>query len=247
MIFSDNFWIKYGNVLDLRIFKNSNFVNTFGQKLSLNFLSEEHKNNENICNLFTRLKFKDLLSADFKPLTGIQAYNAKLGISLTQNEHSYLDAITFQNFGKYKEKIANKNYEIATLLNLPNIKSKGFRKFFVSEIDISTIDTINNRYNWAGVNPIDIPRELNFQKCWSTSYLPMTIREFSFRMINNTNALNARINHRDDEVNDYCSYCLIDNEHTSNRETLEHFYGQCNTVSNFTNEIFREKFNISTY
>ena len=112
---------------------------------------------------------------------------------------------------------------------------------------MSNIETISNRYSWAGVNNIDIPRELNFQKCWSTNYLPMNIREFSFRMINNTNALNARLNHRDDSIDDYCSYCTIDNEHTSNRETLEHFYGNCNTIHDFTKEVFREKFSINNY
>ena len=75
----------------------------------------------------------------------------------------------------------------------------------------------------------------------------MSIREFPFRMINNTNALNARINHRDDSVNDYCSYCTIDNEHTSNRETIEHFYGNCKTVHDFTKTVISEKFHINNY
>ena len=247
MLFSDNFWVKSGNILDLRIFKNNNFVNVFGQKMSLNFLSENHKNDQRICDTFCKLKFKDLLSSDFKPLVGIDNYNSKLGFALTQNEHSYLSAIVTQNFEKYRDKIAGRNFEISTFLNIPNIKSKSFRKFFSVNIDIANIETINNRYNWAGVTPVDIPRELNFQKCWSTNFLPMNIREFSFRMINNTNALNARINHRDDMVSDYCSYCLIDNEHTSNRETLEHFYGSCETVSTFTKDTLSNKFNITNY
>ena len=75
----------------------------------------------------------------------------------------------------------------------------------------------------------------------------MSIREFSFKMINNTNELNARLNHLDEDINDYCSYCLIDNEHTSNRETLEHFYGHCSKVQKFTKDVLKEKFNISNY
>ena len=141
-----------------------------------------------------------------------------------------------------------KNFEITTFLNIPGIKSKNFRRFFLKkEIDMSNIQTIKNRYNWAEVTTVDIPRELNFQKCWSTSFLPMNIRDFSFKMINNTNVLNARINHRDDSVDDVCSYCVIDNEHTSNREVLEHFYGKCDTVTQFSKNIFAEKFGIQNY
>ena len=51
----------------------------------------------------------------------------------------------------------------------------------------------------------------------------------------------------DEDINDYCSYCLIDNEHTSNRETLEHFYGKCEKVQNFTRDVLKEKFNINNY
>ena len=114
-------------------------------------------------------------------------------------------------------------------------------------VDVENIQTIKNRYDWAGVNPVDIPRELNFQKCWSASFLPMSIRDFSFKMINNTNTLNARLNHRDESVPDSCSYCLIDNEFTSNREVLEHFYGNCETVSNFSKKVFQEKYAINNY
>ena len=248
IIFANNFWIKFGNILDLRVFQNNNFVNNFGQKLSINFLSQEHKDNPAICAFFKKLRFKDLLGANYTPLVNREAYNTKFGFVLTQNEHRNIDAIVFQNYNKYRTKIEGKNYEISTLLNLPNIKSKNFRKFFIDkDIDVSNIETISNRYLWTGVNNVDIPRELNFQKCWSTNYLPMNIREFAFRMINNTNALNARINHRDDSVDDYCSYCTIDNEFSSNRETLEHFYGNCETISNFTKDILNNKFSISNY
>ena len=96
-------------------------------------MSQEHRNNPNICAFFKKLKFKDLLSANFKPLEDINAYNTKFGFVLTQNEHRNLEAIIFQNFNKYREKIEGKNYEIATLLNLPNVKSKNFRKFFIDK------------------------------------------------------------------------------------------------------------------
>ena len=59
--------------------------------------------------------------------------------------------------------------------------------------------------------------------------------------------LNARINHFDDSVDDACSYCVLDNEFTSNREVLEHFYGNCETTENFSKTVFKEKFGITNY
>ena len=109
MIFSENFWIKKGNVLDLRIFNNPNFINIFGQKLSLNFLDDVHKNNPIICNQFMKLRFKDILSADFKPLINKQQYCTKFGFVLTQNEFMHLDSIVNQNFLKRRTEIAGKN------------------------------------------------------------------------------------------------------------------------------------------
>ena len=248
MAFSENFWIIKGNILDMRIFNNSNFVNIFGQKLSINFLDASHRDNNIILQNFRRLKFKDLLDPQFKPFTSIEQYNVKFGFELKQNEFRNLDAIVTQNFEKRRSLISQKNFEISTFLNIPGIKSKSFRRFFIKqEVDMSNIITIKNRYNWAEVTTVDIPREINFQKCWSTSFLPMNIRDFSFKMINNTNVLNARINHRDDSVDDVCSYCIIDNEHTSNREVLEHFYGKCNTVIDFSREIFKDRFGIQNY
>ena len=159
-----------------------------------------------------------------------------------------IDAILHQNFQKRTREIAGKNYEISTLLNLPNIKSKHFRKFLKNScIDVANIHTIKKRYEWGGVNPIDIPRELNFQKCWSTAFLPMDIRDFSFKMINNTNTLNGRINHLDNEVSDSCSYCIIDDEFTSNREVIEHFYGNCQTGNELSKTVFKKKFDINVY
>ena len=247
MTFSDNFWVTKGNILDMRIFNSPNFVNIFGQKLSLRFLEDNHKNNQIICNFVQKLRFKDVLTADFKPLSKEQ-YNTRFGFELSQNEYMNFDAIVRQNFAKRTKEISSKNYEISTLLNLPNIKSKNFRIFFKENIiKMENIHTINKRYDWAGVNPIEVPREINFQKCWSTSFLPMTIRDFSFKMINNTNTLNARLSHLDDSIVDTCSYCILDNEYTSNREVNEHFFGHCNTTSALSKTVFERKFNITDY
>ena len=147
------------------------------------------------------------------------------------------------NLEIFGDDVKGPQYEIATLLNLPKIKSKHFRKFFITDTqDITKLINVNKRYNWAGNKKVEFAREVMYQKTWTLSYLPMHVKQFSVRLVNNTNKLNAGLNHFVSNIDDKCSYCIINNEESECRENTEHFFYQCKHTTSFAKKYFDKFF-----
>ena len=49
--------------------------------------------------------------------------------------------------------------------------------------NILTVKTTLNRYSWPSINEVDSIREIRFHKVWTYSFLPIEIRDFSFKLL----------------------------------------------------------------
>ena len=123
-----------------------------------------------------------------------------------------------------------------------DLKSKDFRVYFLPKhTDIKKITTTINRYNWAGINPIDSVREILFHKVWQHQFLPIDLRHFALKFVNNYYKLNVHLNGRDPLIPADCSFCTTNYIALgAEREKIDHFYGKCNISRKFATDYFNE-------
>ena len=111
------------------------------------------------------------------------------------------------------------------------------------QIDIKKITTTINRYNWAGVNTIDSVREILFHKVWQTIFLPIDIRHYALKFVNNYLKLNVHLNGngRNPQISPDCSFCTTNYVVLgAEREKIDHFFGKCNVSKKFASDYFSE-------
>ena len=144
---------------------------------------------------------------------------------------------------KLSDKIdLNSEMTIQKFLMNKDLKSKDFRIFFLpKQTEIKKITTTINRYNWAGINPIDSVREIMFHKVWQYQFLPIELRHFSLKFVNNYYKLNVHLHGRDNTVSADCSFCTTNYVALgAEREKIDHFFGKCNVTQNFATNYFNE-------
>ena len=74
-----------------------------------------------------------------------------------------------------------------------------------------------------------------FLSFWGLSFLPMNIREFSFKFFNNSLGLNQRLARYVGVRGEECTFCSIANNGPNVPETFIHFFFDCYTSSNIRN------------
>ena len=86
-----------------------------------------------------------------------------------------------------------------------------------------------------------IKRCLSF---WNFNFLPMRIREFSFKLFNNSLSLNNRLAHFAPGRGQDCTFCVASNVIPAQSETFMHFFFDCDAVRKlreiFETEYFQE-------
>ena len=95
-------------------------------------------------------------------------------------------------------------------------------------------------------NSINIPSgtdkiKTNFLRFWGFNFLPMAIREFSFKLFNNSLGLNQRSAHFVAGRGNGCSFCSTPNNGPTYPESSLHFFFDC-TVSTRLRERFERTF-----
>ena len=118
--FSESFWTKHGNILDIRVFNNHKFTMKNGQKMSKNFFSASTWNNFE--NLICKLKFKNILKHDFSSFDSSNSFRIKTGIEITGNDLFNINKIIKDNVELYNDEIKGPQCEISTFLNLPKTR-----------------------------------------------------------------------------------------------------------------------------
>ena len=156
--------------------------------------------------------------------------NQKTNCSFTFNEWMTVKGIIKNSLKDLGDNLdLNSNDSLQRFLMNTELRSKDFRTFFRPEKpQIKDILTTKNRYSWANVTPVETAREVLFHKVWQTNYLPIDLRHFSLKFINNYYKLNVHLNGRDPTISSDCSFCTtnlvaLDAE----REKIDHFFGKC--------------------
>ena len=237
IIFSNSFWLNHDNIKDMRIFKNNFFCNSEKQIVSRAIFTEttwvRYENDiKSIC-------FGDLLNIDNICLD-YRNFNIKSKVNFNYMEFLRLRGFVQHNIALYRCKLSKPQTKISSLFLKPKVKSKHFR-YFLSNDDqrIEKCKSYLNRYNWAKIREFDIERERKWQKVWTFSFLPINIREFAFRSINNYNYFNANISNFRLESPE-CTLCKLDRNLPAPRETTQHFFLDCPVTTNFTTNYFTE-------
>ena len=155
-------------------------------------------------------------------------------------EYLRLRGFVQHNIAIYRCKLSKPQTKISSLFLKPKVKSKHFR-YFLSNDDqrIEKCKSYLNRYNWAKIREFDIERERKWQKVWTLSFIPINIREFSFKSINNYNYFNANISNFRPESPD-CTLCILDRNLPAPKETAQHFYLDCPVTTDITTNYFTD-------
>ena len=117
--------------------------------------------------------------------------------------------------------------------------SKQIRKILCSDRcgmlkveDLQTVITFERLTNIFG-----IPAETKM-KClgfWSNNFIPMDLREFSFKFFNNSLGINQRIAHYAIGRLNGCTFCTIDNQGPIPTESFIHLFFDCPSVAETRN------------
>ena len=99
------------------------------------------------------------------------------------------------------------------------IKSKGIK---VNEL--TNVKTFTRLSALADIESTIIKNILGF---WGFNFLPMKIREFSFKFYNNSLSLNHRIAHFVNGRGQECFFCSLSNINLAPRETFIHLFFYC--------------------
>ncbi|MCP4054617.1 MAG: reverse transcriptase family protein, partial [Mesoflavibacter sp.] len=233
--FSNSFWLNHNNIKDMRIFKNKLFCNSEKQMLTRAIFTEttwlRYENEiKSIC-------FGDVLNTENVCLD-YRNFKLKSNANFNYMEYLRLRGFVQHNITIYSNKLSKPQTKISSILLKPNVKSKHFRQFLtIDDQKLEKCKSYLKRYNWAELEELDLERERNWQKVWTFCFLPINIREFSFRSVNNYNYFNANISYFRQESPE-CTLCRLDKYLPAPRETAKHFYIDCPVTTNITTNYF---------
>ena len=233
--FQFEFWVKGENIRDMRIFKNKYFVNQEGGQISRVIFTLP------TWAVFEKqiksLKFNDILN-DNNQCISYNEFRLTTGIDLSLNEFFRLQTIFRHNINKYREILGGPQKTMSHIFSKRAAKSKYYRKFFeIGQFNIENTRTTQNRHLWVSKN-FDLERELAWQNCWTISFLPMELKNFSFKLLNNLHKLNAHKHYFVANTSQECTLCTLSNLRPAPKETLQHFFFNCPINTNFATNYF---------
>jgi len=79
--------------------------------------------------------------------------------------------------------------------------------------------------------------EERFVNVWNLGFLPINIREFAFKFLNNLLCLNSNLAHFSD-INPACTMCTLSNNLPPQKENYLHFFGHCPSNTNILLQYF---------
>ena len=83
---------------------------------------------------------------------------------------------------------------------------------------------------------LDLSELLN--ACWNTSYLDNSLRTFIFKLHNNILTYNHVVAHFAENVEPYCTFCLITRNNDPERDTALHMFFSCPTTEQLNESFF---------
>ena len=90
--------------------------------------------------------------------------------------------------------------------------------------------------NTGTIIGLDLSEKLNAS--WNFGYLDNTLRTFIFKMHNNQLGYNHVIAHFADNIEPYCTFCLVTRNHAPARDTALHVFYSCPIVEPLNESFF---------
>ena len=224
--FAEFFWKFAGNILSARIFYNFMFLDNNNQCLESSFFTINSWTRFE--QLILNLKLGDLINPNCT-IIDYNSFRNNTNIHITPNEFIRLCHVLRKYINRFKSKKTLDIQDIDILLLKPNVKSRDFRIFFDNtSFKLKNCKPSKTRYLWLNEN-FDYEREKKFINVWKFSFLPMNIRDFSFKYVNNLLYLNAQLAHFSNSVtNPACSQCTRSLILPAPKESILHFFMHCN-------------------
>ena len=232
--------MNHNNVHDMRIFNNVNIRDSLGQKITRRMFLQTTWTN--FSDKIMKLKVKNILKDDKSFPTHLEL-NAMTQINFDNMDYWYLNQVFTNCLEDLKLKIdLDSTTSLQRFMMNDKLRSRDFRIYLRTNIPkIKDIPTTIHRYEWAGVNPVDSLREIYFQNVWKTSYLPIDVRDFSLKFVNNHIKLNANIGRWDPTQKQDCSFCTQSYVVLgAAKEKYPHFFGVCSITQPFAKRYFNE-------
>ena len=233
--FCENFWRFEGNLLKSNILYNRNFVDHNDKPLDCNFFNQQTWTSN--CDTLLKLTLSEIIDARNKPFPYQYTCNI-LNISWSFFEYMRVRTVIEKTLKKHGKNLGKKSQSLNEFLKKPKLKAKNFRKFIqVSELTFNKCRPTKTRYSWANIE-VDIFREKRFYKTWSIYFLPINIKDFATKLLNNKISFNANLAHFHN-VSPNCYFCSKNNpQQLIPKETAKHFFTECQTTTTIFQEYF---------
>ena len=129
------------------------------------------------------------------------------------------------------------NTEIVSFVNRFKKGSRSFRRVFKGKRNL-TIPSNIARFatNTETIIGLDLSELLN--ACWNISYLDNSLRTFIFKLHNNILTYNHVVAHFAENVEPYCTFCLITRNNDPERDTALHMFFSCPTTEQLNERFF---------
>ena len=113
--------------------------------------------------------------------------------------------------------------------------SKQIRKIMMAEklrgVKVMELTNVKTFLSLSALVEIGEETIKNCLSLWSYNFIPMNIREFSFKYFNNTLSLNNRLAHFVNGRAQDCTFCRMRNVQPGPDETFGHFFFDCSTTT----------------
>ena len=235
--FAKNFFSHKGNIKYLQIMGNDFYTNfhlnsAFFEPITWNLIK----------NCFHLVKFGHICDQNAN-LVDFDTFKARTGCNLPFPEFLRLAEFLTPILQSEKNCFDQKPTSILTIVNRKKVKSKFFRKFLnPPSFKIANCRPSRSRNLWS-IAQLDPFRESRFFTSWTISFIPMNVREFAFKFLNNflyLNANKAKMLRNEDLAK--CFFCdnYSVNQNDIPHENYRHFFLQCPISDVHINQYFRE-------
>ena len=147
------------------------------------------------------------------------------------------------------------NVDIGQFLGNFKKGSKPIRRIFEKKRNVNTklsdSQSVMTYYRLTGLLIEDEDSLRFFYSSWNCSTVPGLMREFMFRFLNNSLAINTRVSHYVENVDRSCTFCKIKNVRPIHEESFIHLFYECETTAkamgDFINEYLPEFINNTSF
>ena len=182
------------------------------------------------------LKMTNIYNQGYVPL---EIFIHNTGIQISERKLIGLRGVYDTATIKYaKENGANlDNTEILTFINRFKKGSRSFRRVFCEKKnDMISNNMVRFADNTETIIGLNLSEKLNAS--WNISYLDNSLRTFIFKLHNNALNYNHVIAHFAENIEPYCTFCILTRNVEQERDTVLHVFFSCPITETFNERFF---------